>query len=382
MYAHATYAMTPALSLGRAFPEADCPLRTPFQRDRDRILHSSSFRRLEYKTQVFMNHEGDHYRNRLTHSLEVAQIARSLARNLGLDEYLTETIALAHDLGHPPFGHAGERALNDAMAAYGGFNHNVHTIKILTKLEERYAQFDGLNLCWETLEGIAKHNGPLTGTIHPLIADLDATLALQLPTHPSLEAQAASLADDIAYVAHDLEDGIRAELFSFDALREVKLVAPWILEVEGLYPDLQPRRKLYEMLRRVTHAVVTDLLTVTRSQLHAHCITSPEQARAAPQAIVQFSPKMLTHIHEAKAFLLEHLYRHPHVIYMTRQAEHILSALFSHYMKNPADLPKHWHGADAPTLEARAELVGDFIAGMTDRFAIKSYENIFGILPA
>ena len=378
---YAPYAAFPDHSRGRFYAEEESPGRTAFQRDRDRIIHCAAFRRLEYKTQVFVNHEGDHYRTRLTHSLEVAQIARSVSRSLGLNEDLAEALALAHDLGHTPFGHAGEDALHELMIPFGGFDHNAHTIKILTQLEHRYAAFDGLNLTWETLEGIAKHNGPLTGkTIPAAIANYNHHHNLELDTYPSLEAQVASLADDIAYNNHDIEDGLRAGLFTIEALENLPYVGDIIRATLKHYQGISQQRLVHESIRRMIHGMVDDLLNTTKRQLEASAITSVDDVRHIGRAIVSFSPEMERNNHTLKTFLMENMYRHYKVNRMTSKARRVVGDLFTLFLGEPECLPKEWyHIAGKSGSEQTASAVCDFIAGMTDRFALKEHEQLFDL---
>jgi len=349
-------------------------MRSPFQRDRDRIIHSTAFRRLKHKTQVFVYHEGDHYRTRLTHSLEVAQIARTIARALGLDEDLAEALALAHDLGHTPFGHAGEEALNAEMAEFGGFSHNDQTLRLLTRLEHAYAEFDGLNLCWETLEGTAKHNGPLVGPGHegsvpPSIAEYDRRHSLDLETHPGPEAQVAALADDIAYNNHDIDDGLRARLFRVSDLADVPLVGPVFAEVEAKYPGLTEARLIREAIRRLIDRMVSDLIGETRRRLIASGVRCVEDVRHRPEPVVAFSEAMRNHDRTLKRFLFERMYRHYRVNRMSSKARRVVHELFQLFMTEPECLPGEWRiSADASPAE-RARTVADYLAGMTDRYA-------------
>lgn len=358
-------------------------MRTPFQRDRDRIIHSAAFRRLEYKTQVFVNHEGDHYRTRLTHSLEVAQLARSLSRMLGLDEDLAEAVALAHDLGHPPFGHAGEDGLAEAMWGYGGFNHNAQTLKILTRIEHRYAGFDGLNLTWESLEGVAKHNGPLLGDLAKkpapqYILDYSKHYDLELGTFPGIEAQVAALADDIAYNNHDMEDGIRAHLFAIDDLLELPVIGDIIRNVDTKYPTIEPRRRVHEVIRRAIAHMVNDVAVETKKRLETSGVESAEELRKCGKALVSFSKEMEEANAKLKAFLFENMYRHYKVNRMASKARRLVHELFDFYFAEPDCLPTEWwHLAKGKTELEKAILVGDFIAGMTDRYAMDEYNRVF-----
>lgn len=379
----ASYATDPAASRGRQHHEKECAMRTPHQRDRDRIIHSAAFRRLEYKTQVFVNHEGDHYRTRLTHSLEVAQLARSLARMLQVNEDLTEAVALAHDLGHPPFGHAGEDGLSEAMQAYGGFNHNAQTLKILTRIEHRYADFDGLNLTWETLEGVAKHNGPLQGPYAQRkapadIAAFSAIYDLELHTFPGIEAQIAALADDIAYNNHDLEDGIRAHLFTLDDLAQVPMMREIIQATDEKYGKLDPKRRIHEVIRRAINRMVADVYNQTRQNLVKNRVDSATAVRHLGQSVVSFSPEMEASNKILKTFLFENMYRHYKVNRMASKARRLVKELFLFYHGEPDCLPTEWrHVAEGSDESASAHLVADFIAGMTDRYAMDEHQRAF-----
>jgi dGTPase len=374
------------MSRGRATAEPESPTRTPFQRDRDRIVHSTGFRRLQYKTQVFVTHEGDHYRTRLTHSLEVAQIARSLARSLGLEEDLAEALALAHDLGHPPFGHAGEEALNRAMAPYGGFDHNEQTFRVLTMLEHRYAGFDGLNLTWETLEGVVKHNGPLEGpgagdrAVPPSIAAFNETFPLDLAGHAGPEAQVAALADDIAYNNHDIDDALRAGLFAVEDLHGVPLVGPIFQDVAARFPGLERPRLIHESIRRLMTHMVEDLLAETRRRLAEAAPKSAAEIRALGHPIVAFSASMRENDRALKAFLFKRMYRHERVNRMTAKARCVVADLFGSYMDRIERMPGEWRAvAKAMPASDLPRLIGDYIAGMTDRFAIDEHRAIFGV---
>src|SRR3954452_1537905 len=379
----APYASNPEDSRGRLHPEPESAMRSPFQRDRDRIIHSTAFRRLKHKTQVFVYHEGDHYRTRLTHSLEVAQIARTVARALGLDEDLAEALALAHDLGHTPFGHAGEEALNDEMLSYGGFSHNDQTLRILTSLERRYAEFDGLNLSWETLEGTAKHNGPLVGplagieTPPPSIAAYDRIHPLDLHTFPSPEAQIASLADDIAYNNHDLDDGLRAGLFTVAYLAGVPLVGPVFAEVGGRYPGIDDGRLIHEAIRRVIDRMVRDLIGETERRLMASGVDSADAVRSLETPVAVFSDEMCDHDRALKRFLFERMYRHPRVNRMASKAHRVVRELFQLFLAEPGCLPCEWAVPSGASEAERARIVADYLAGMTDRFALDEHRRLF-----
>jgi len=373
----APYACNPLLSRGRLYKEPEDITRSPYQRDRDRIIHSAAFRRLEYKTQVFVNHEGDHYRTRLTHSLEVAQLARSMSRALGLNEDLAEALALAHDLGHTPFGHAGEDALKEVMPAFGGFDHNAQTLRILTRLEHRYAEFDGLNLTWETLEGIAKHNGPVKKPARAM-AEYTGRHDLELHSYASMEAQLASLADDIAYNNHDIDDGLRSGLFTIEQICEVPFVASRFVEVSKRYKGIDEHRLIHESIRRMIHAMVVDLLTQTRANIARSGVESVEEVRALGRPLAAFSPGMLSQIAALKQFLMTHMYRHYRVNRMTSKARRVVKELFTFFLAEPECLPPEWQRlAGAPGSKQTAETVADFIAGMTDRFAIQEHERMF-----
>jgi dGTPase len=372
------YALRPEDSRGRRFPEEESPLRSAFQRDRDRILHSAAFRRLEYKTQVFVNHEGDHFRTRLTHSLEVAQIARTIARYLGLNEDVAETVALAHDLGHSPFGHAGERALNAVLADYGGFDHNAQTLRVVTALEGRYASFDGLNLTWETLEGVVKHNGPLIEMIPAYIASYDAEHDLELSTQPSAEAQIAALADDIAYTNHDFDDGLRAGLFAPADLLDLPLIGPIFLEVAKRYDGIEEIRLIHESVRRLINLMVSDLVEETERRLSRASPGSAEALRALDHPMVAFSADVAEPLQTLRQFLRSNMYRHYKVMRMTRKADRVVQELFGVLFKYPDCLPPAWQRAAAEGGDAgRAMAISDYIAGMTDRFALEEHDRLF-----
>jgi len=368
---------------GRLHGEPEADGRTPFQRDRDRIIHSTAFRRLQYKTQVFVYHEGDHYRTRLTHSLEVAQIARSISRALGLNEDLAEALALAHDLGHTPFGHAGEDILHELMADYGGFDHNAQTLRILTKLETRYAAFEGLNLTWETLEGVVKHNGPLlnvdaTGDLPTAIAEYAQTHDLELHTFAGPEAQVAALADDIAYNNHDIDDGIRAGLFEIEDICEVPLVGPVFKSVMDKYPNLESQRISHEAVRRLITAMVNNLVAETERRLIESKVETVFDIRALEHPVVSFSSELQTADHDLKRFLFDHMYRHDRVKKMTARATDVVSSLFRLYMAKPSCLPLVWQETEPDRDQHRqARKVADFIAGMTDRFALAEHRRYF-----
>jgi dGTPase len=361
---------------GRLHPEPEDHSRTPWQRDRDRIIHSRAFRRLQYKTQVFVFHEGDHFRTRLTHSIEVAQIARSLARRLHLDEDLAEALALAHDLGHPPFGHAGEEALDGLMRSHGGFDHNAQSLKHVTLLERRYAAFDGLNLSWETLEGLAKHNGPVRRPA-PYLARYNAIQDLELGTHASAEAQVAALADDIAYNNHDLEDGLRAGLFTVEEVAALPLPRQALAEARAAHPDLPADRAAPEMVRRVIAAMIHDVAQETERRLAALAPAGVAEIRAAPEPVVAFGAAMRGANAEMREFLFERMYRHFRVNRATQKSKRVVQMLFQLLHGGPQMLPDEWRAraGEAGTPQA-AETVGDYIAGMTDRFALEEYRRL------
>jgi len=375
----AVFATTPAISRGRFHEEAESATRTCYQRDRDRIIHSAAFRRLKHKTQVFVQHEGDYYRTRLTHSLEVAQIARSLARVLALDEDLAEALALAHDLGHTPFGHAGEEALNAATLDIGGFNHNAHGLRLVTKLEHRYAAYDGLNLTWETLEGLVKHNGPLRPPLAGPIQSFDARWSLDLARWPSLEAQVAALADDIAYVNHDIDDGLRAELFSIDDLAGAPLAGGYVQAIRKRFGELELGRFIGELVRVLMSVMVDDLLGETGARIAAMKLTSAEDVRACGVALAAFSPQMTDAVEAIKRFLFAHMYRHPRVMVPIGRAKAVVAELFAAFSAEPAKMPPDWAAlCGAPGDAATGGVVRDYIAGMTDRYVLTEYARVFG----
>ncbi|WP_173087554.1 deoxyguanosinetriphosphate triphosphohydrolase [Devosia sp. 1635] len=390
----APYASKPEQSLGRLYGTGPSPTRSEFQRDRDRIIHSTAFRRLQHKTQVFLHHEGRHFRNRLTHTLEVSQMARSIARALRLDEDLAEAVALSHDLGHTPFGHAGERVLQGKMAPWGGFDHNIQALRVVTRLENRYAEHDGLNLTWETLEGILKHNGPLInadGTPFGKYAleglpagldDLPASADLRLSTFASLEAQAAAVADDIAYNAHDIDDALRAGLLTLDALAPVPLVGPMVAEVRARYPEVSPKRQAHEVQRRLITSSIEDVIAASSANIATAGIETAEDVRHAGTTLVHFSRAMATQVQGLKQFLFEQVYRHPSVMAPVRQSQDVVAALFDHYLAT-RDLPERWGtlAAAAPTQDDLARVTADFIAGMTDPYALDEYARLFDARP-
>jgi dGTPase len=392
--ARAPYASDPAQSRGRLVAEPPSATRSDFRRDCDRIIHSTAFRRLKHKTQVFVFHEGDHYRTRLTHTLEVQQIARSLARALGLDEDLAEALALAHDLGHPPFGHAGERALDECLAGAGGFDHNAQTLRVVTSLERRYAQFDGLNLTWETLEGLVKHNGPLTDRagnavgryrdtgLPEGIRDYAAIQDLQLWSFASAEAQVAAIADDIAYDAHDIDDGLRAGLFGLGDLSEVPLLGGILREIRAGHPDLDPVRTAHELVRRVITRLIEDVVAESGRRLAALAPGDVGDIRLATGPVVAFSGAMAAAEQGIKDFLYPRMYRHERVMRVMNAAQGVVRDLFRHYLVNPADMPEEWQGDLRRTDErGRIRHTGDFIAGMTDRYALAEHARHFETPP-
>jgi dGTPase len=372
---HASYAATPAASRGRLYPEPESSTRSCYSRDRDRIIHSTAFRRLKHKTQVFVQHEGDYYRTRLTHSLEVAQLARSLARTLQADEDLAETVALAHDLGHTPFGHAGEEALDAVTRDIGGFDHNAHALRLVTKLEHRYADFDGLNLTWETLEGLVKHNGPLPNEPPGPITSFDKRWPLELKSWPGLEAQLAALADDIAYVSHDIDDGLRAELFTVRDLLDWPVVGPHVKGVLDRHGDLELSRFIGEMIRTLMSELMEDVLDQTRANLAAMNFASAADLRGAGRAMAAFSPALLERLKALKAFQMERMYRHPRVMGSMTRAQAVVTDLYEAFVADPDLLPSDW------ALSARSAVPGtvarDYIAGMTDNFAMTEYTRVF-----
>jgi len=390
----AVYAADPATSRGRRWLEPASPTRNAFRRDCDRIIHSSAFRRLAHKTQVFVYHEGDHYRTRLTHTLEVAQIARSLARALGCDEDLAEALALAHDLGHPPFGHAGERALDEALGRFGGFDHNAQALRIVTELERRYAAFDGLNLTWETLEGLVKHNGPLTdragsaigryreGGVAAAILSYAQIQDLELWSYAGAEAQVAALSDDIAYDAHDIDDGLRADLFTLDDIAAVAIVGDIVREIDEAFPALEPARRVHETVRRLITRMIEDVIAETGRRVAALKPGSATDVRHAARATMAFSPAMEKADADIKGFLRPRMYRHARVMRVMDEAQAVVRDLFAHFVATPADLPEEWAHAAALTDEsARARHIADYIAGMTDRYALVEHAKYFKATP-
>jgi dGTPase len=397
-FPRAAYAAQPAATRGRLHAEPRSATRNDFRRDCDRIIHSTAFRRLAHKTQVFVFHEGDHYRTRLTHTLEVTQIARSLARALGLDEDLAEACALAHDLGHPPFGHAGERALDHCLVTHGGvdagvaagFDHNAQTLSVVTRLERRYAGFDGLNLTFETLEGLVKHNGPLIDAagrpagrhadrgVAQAILDYNARQNLELALYPSAEAQAGAIADDIAYDAHDIDDGLRAQMFAIDDLAALPLIGDILTEIDQAASGLEPVRRAHELVRRVITRMIEDVIAQSLRLIAESAPRSVEDIRRAGTPVVAFSPAMAAADRAIKAFLFPHLYRHPRIMRIMGDAQAVVADLFSRYMKSPHDLPWHDGRPDEPP---QARPIADFIAGMTDRYALSEHARLFDSTP-
>lgn len=387
----ASYASDPSKSRGRLHKEDVSVTRSEFRRDSDRIIHSTAFRRLEYKTQVFVNHEGDHYRTRLTHSLEVAQIARSISRNLCLNEDLAEAMALAHDLGHTPFGHAGEEALHEATMDLCGFDHNAQAIKIVTRLEHKYAAFDGLNLSWELLEGMVKHNGPIVGenrnkelydgTVPRAISEYNKLHNLDLDKFPSAEAQIASNADDIAYNNHDIDDGLRAKLFSIEDVKKLPMVGNIFRELENEYPNLDKTRLVHEANRRMINRMIVDITRQTYKNIKELDIQTADDVRNLDRPLVTFSHGMMENIKAVKQFLNENMYKHYKVCRMTSKAKRVVADLFEIFYKEPECLPTEWRKAAKSAVDsnARAEVVVDFIAGMTDRFAMDEHKKLFDL---
>lgn len=375
---HASYATKPDQSRGRLITEEESSFRSPYQRDRDRIIHASAFRRLKHKTQVFVEHEGDNYRTRLTHSIEVGQVGRTIAAALGLNQELTEAVALAHDLGHTPFGHTGEDALHALMAPYGGFDHNAQAIRIVTCLERHYAEFDGCNLTWETLEAIAKHNGPVVGELPWALAECNAAMDLELDTHASAEAQVAALSDDIAYNNHDLHDGLRAGLFTDAEITQLPIIGPAYAEVDRKYPGLDPLRRRHEALRRVFGVMVGDVIDTARHNLEISGVESVEEVRALGRPVVAFSSDLWLDLKEIRAFLFRRMYRAPSVMEVRQRMAQVVEDLFPHFLANPLQMPERWHEEinAAQDEVALARIVSDYIAGMTDRFALQLHDRL------
>ncbi|MBB3999122.1 deoxyguanosinetriphosphate triphosphohydrolase [Aureimonas pseudogalii] len=385
----APFAVDAAASRGRLVPEPDSRTRTPFQRDRDRIVHSSAFRRLKHKTQVFVAYEGDHFRTRLTHTIEVSQIARAFARALRLDEDLTEAVALVHDFGHTPFGHAGERALNRCMEDHGGFDHNAQSLRIVTALERRYAEFDGLNLAFETLDGLVKHNGPLTGRhaciggpVPRPILDFDAVFPLDLDRFASLEAQAAAISDDIAYNTHDLDDGLRAGLIDLEDLEGLDLAGDLLREVTARYPDLDRSRTVHEIMRRHITRMVEDVIAASLGRLREDGIGDPHAVRAASRTLIDFSPRMRAMAAQTKEFLFARVYRNDSVMRVMDRAEGVVADLFARYRADPAAMGGAWSESVRSLDEGRlARRVCDYLSGMTDSFALAEHRRLFDATP-
>lgn len=395
----ASYATDPWTSRGRLFAESHSPTRSEFQRDRDRIIHTTAFRRLKHKTQVFVAHEGDHYRTRLTHTIEVAQVARALARALRLDEDLAEGVALVHDFGHTPFGHTGEDAMAELFKDYGGFDHNAQSLAIVTKLEQRYAEFDGLNLTWETLEGLVKHNGPLTDRDGAVLADphkpgspkplpgpilhYNELHDLWLWSHASLEAQCAAIADDIAYNTHDIDDGLRSGLVTMEMLEELPLIAGFLKQVRDRYPGLEEPRLVHEIMRRQITAMVEDVIGVAQANLGEIKPQSADDVRLAGRTIASFSPEMAEADRAVKKFLYRHLYRHPDVMRVREQAAQIIRDLYAAFMADPSEMgDARWSEELEPLGQAQlARYVRDYLAGMTDTYAVAVHRRLFDHTP-
>ncbi|MBO9410467.1 MULTISPECIES: deoxyguanosinetriphosphate triphosphohydrolase [unclassified Ruegeria] len=376
----AGFASDPGRARGRLVPEGESSFRSCFQRDRDRIIHASAFRRLKHKTQVFVEHEGDSYRTRLTHSIEVAQVARTIAGALGLNPELTEAVALAHDLGHTPFGHTGEDALHALMQPYGGFDHNAQAIRIVTKLERHYAEFDGCNLTWECLEGIAKHNGPVVGELPWALAECNGAFDLELHTHASAEAQVAALSDDIAYNNHDLLDGLRADLFSDEDIQALPIVGACYAEVDRAYPNLDPYRRRHEALRRVFGVMVSDVIDTSAGLIAESGAQSVEDIRHLGRPVIQFSGQLWAQLQDIRAFLFTRMYRAPSVMEVRAEVSKIVEELFPIYLVDPRQMPARWHADIEAAVDetALARIVSDYIAGMTDRFAIQDHVRLTG----
>ncbi|MBP9049256.1 MAG: deoxyguanosinetriphosphate triphosphohydrolase [Tabrizicola sp.] len=383
------FACQPDASRGRLWPEQLSSFRSPYQRDRDRIIHSSAFRRLKHKTQVFVEHEGDYYRTRLTHTIEVAQVARTIAGVLGLNTDLAEAVALAHDLGHTPFGHTGEDAMERLMAPYGGFDHNAQALRIVTRLERHYADFDGLNLTWETLEGIAKHNGPVIGPnadarhdgpLPYALADVNAQWDLELDTHASAEAQVAAIADDVAYSHHDLHDGLRSGLFNEDDLMDLPVTGPAFEEVDRLYPGLDPMRRRHEALRRVFGRMVEDVIAVAQNRLTSAQPKSVNDIRHMGTTIIRFSKPLYQDLKAVRSFLFHRMYRAPSVMAVRAEVTRMVDDLFPLFLRQPELLPPEWQADVAAACDETrlARVVADYVAGMTDRFAIQEHQRLSG----
>ncbi|MGB0798086.1 MAG: deoxyguanosinetriphosphate triphosphohydrolase [Planktomarina sp.] len=377
---HAIYAQTPSNSRGRLFDEGKSDFRSCFQRDRDRIIHSSAFRRLKHKTQVFVEHEGDYYRTRLTHSIEVAQVARTIAGALNLNQELAEAVALAHDLGHTPFGHTGEDALDELMHDFGGFDHNAQALRIVTSLENHYADFDGLNLTWETLEAIAKHNGPVAQPYPPALAEYNIRHSLELHTHASAEAQVAALADDVAYNNHDLHDGLRAGLFTDADAQSLPIVGDAYRAVDEKYPNLDPVRRRHEALRRVFGVMVEDVIGTSQALLAQSGARTAQDIRDLDYSVIRFSNELWADLKVIRGFLFNRMYRAPSVMEQRAHAATVVQDLFGAFMNDPTLMPGAWTEAatDAESQAKIARLVADYIAGMTDRFALQEHVRLIG----
>ncbi|WP_299661014.1 deoxyguanosinetriphosphate triphosphohydrolase [uncultured Ruegeria sp.] len=376
----AGFASEPGRARGRLVPEEESSFRSCFQRDRDRIIHASAFRRLKHKTQVFVEHEGDSYRTRLTHSIEVAQVARTIAGALGLNPELTEAVALAHDLGHTPFGHTGEDALHALMKPFGGFDHNAQAIRIVTKLERHYAEFDGCNLTWECLEGIAKHNGPVVGKLPWALAEFNQDFDLELYTHASAEAQVAALSDDIAYNNHDLFDGLRAGLFSDEDIQQLPIIDACFAEVDAKYPGLDSYRRRHEALRRVFGVMVSDVIDTSGGLISTSGAQSVEDIRHLGYPVIQFSDALWADLKQIRTFLFSRMYRAPSVMRVRTEVSRVVDELFPLYLSDPRQMPGHWHNdiEAAADETALARIVSDYIAGMTDRFALQDHARLTG----
>lgn len=390
----AAYATDPARSRGRLFAEASSPTRSEFQRDRDRIIHSTAFRRLKHKTQVFVFHEGDHFRTRLTHTIEVAQIARSISRALGLDEDLAEALALSHDLGHPPFGHTGEDALAYCLRNDGGFDHNAQALKVVTALERRYPDFDGLNLSWETLEGLVKHNGPLTDakgdalphvkskSVPQDILDFESVFPLAISDHAGLEAQVAALSDDIAYNTHDIDDGLRAGLFAIDELREVPFISVILNDIDRQWPKLETTRRIHELVRRVITRFVEGVIRASQETLKPYQSASVDDIRNAGITLIRFPEELSEADRAIKKFLFARMYRSPSVMKIRNDAEQVIRDLFNAYIADISHLPKEWRqGLEGSNRLQTRRRIADYIAGMTDRFALDEHRRLFDVTP-
>lgn len=376
----APFACDPAKSRGRLCEEEESAFRSCFQRDRDRIIHSGAFRRLKHKTQVFVEHEGDFFRTRLTHTIEVAQVARTISGALGLNSELTEAVALAHDLGHTPFGHTGEDALDLMMAPYGGFDHNAQALRIVTSLEDHYAEFDGLNLTWEALEGIAKHNGPVSGDLPYALSAYNTRHDLELHTHASAEAQVAALSDDIAYNNHDLQDGLRAGLFTEREIVALPIIGPAYAEVDRIYPDLHPNKRKHEALRRVFGVMVADVINTSRDELAFHDPLSVEELRDLGVQVIRFSDAFWSDLKTIRNFLFSRMYRAPSVMEMRAEVTEVVKRLFALYLQDPTQMPDTWQDTinNCATETELARIVADYVSGMTDRFALQAHESLIG----